>query len=105
MPSPFPLDRVNLSQVYTFWNCSKGTASEEGRWASGPTPDGNGEFVYLADPAPLTDDIGELSQPDPRLHGTPKMPMPPMSSGPNPVSDQDIPKNVNKKAVTSDGKM
>lgn len=104
VPSPFPLDRVNLSQAYTFWNCSKGTASEEGRWASGPTPDGNGEFVYLTDPAPLTDDIGELSEPDPRLHGTPKQPMPPMSSGPNPVSDQDIPKNVNKKAVTSDGK-
>jgi Mn-containing catalase len=105
VPSPFPLDRVHLSQAYTFWNCSKGTASEEGRWASGPTPDGNGEFVYLADPAPLTDDIGELSQPDPRLHGTPKQAMPPMSSGPNPISGQDIPKNVNKKAVTSDGKM
>ncbi|HEV2073160.1 MAG TPA: hypothetical protein VGR29_05905 [Thermomicrobiales bacterium] len=61
--------------------------------------------MYLADSAPLTDDIGELSQLDPRLHGKAKIPMPLMSSGPNPVPDQDIPKNVNKNAVTGDGKM
>ncbi len=105
VPSPFPFDRVNLEQAYTCWNCSTGTASQEGQWASGPTPDGNGEFVYLADPKPLSNDIGELDQADPRLHGTPKQPMPPMSSGPNPISGQDIPKNVKKSAVTSGGQM
>jgi Mn-containing catalase len=99
IPSPFPLDRVMLSQAYTFWNCSQGTESEQGRWAHGPTPDGNAEFSYLADPKPLSQDTGELSQSDPRLHGTPKQPMPPMSTGPNPVSGQEIPTNVKKDAV------
>ncbi len=99
IPSPFPLDRVMLSLAYTFWNCSQGTESERGRWAHGPTPDGNAEFSYLADPKPLSHDTDELSQSDPRLHGTPKQPMPPMSTGPNPVSGEEIPTNVKKDAV------
>ena len=103
IPSPFPMDRVNLSQLYTFWNCSQGTASQEGRWAKGPTPDGNGEFQYLADPKPLSDDVGMLDQGDPRLHGTPKQPMPPIATGPNPVADQKIPSNVHKEAIAGDG--
>lgn len=102
IPSPFPLNRVMLSQTYAFWNCSQGTDSEQGRWAHGPTPDGNAEFTYLTDPQPLTSDTGELSQGDPLLHGTPKRPMPPLSSGPNPRSDQEIPKNVKQNAVTHD---
>jgi len=100
VPSPFPLDRIMLSQAYTFWNCSQGTESEQGRWAQGPTPDGNAEFQYLANPRPLTSDTGELSQPDPRLHGTPKQPIPPMSTGPNPRSEQTLPPNVKQEAVT-----
>jgi Mn-containing catalase len=103
IPSPFPMDRVNLSQLYAFWNCSQGTESQEGRWAKGPTPDGDGEFQYLADPKPLTDDVGALEQADPRLHGTPKAPMPPMATGPNPVAGQKIPANVDKKVLASDG--
>jgi len=104
VPSPFPLDRIMLSQAYAFWNCSQGTESQEGRWAQGPTPDGNAEFTYLADPRPLTSDTGQLAQGEPLLHGTPKQPVPPMSSGPNPRADQPVPANVRKEAVTSDGK-
>jgi hypothetical protein len=48
--------------------------------------DGIGEFQYLAEPQPLTGDIGIAPQPNPLLHGTAKMPMPPVSSGPNPVA-------------------
>ncbi|MDQ3656958.1 MAG: manganese catalase family protein [Chloroflexota bacterium] len=102
VPDNFPLDRVMLSQAYTFWNCSQGTESGEGRWAQGKTPDGKGEFVYLDNPAPLSSDTGSLQPGDPHLHGTPPKPMPPTSpGGPNPVSDQKVPSNVDKKAVTS----
>jgi Mn-containing catalase len=105
VPDNLPLDRVMLSQAYAFWNCSQGTESEEGRWAKGKTPDGIGEFEYLADPAPLSDDTGTLVPGDPLLHGTPPMPMPPVTSdGPNPIEDQEIPRNVNKKALAAAGK-
>ena len=40
-----------------------------------------------ANPQPLTGDRGEAPQPDPRLHGTTKMPTLPIASGPNPVAD------------------
>jgi len=76
-PFTFPTDH-ELSQVaYQYWNCSEGTESEAGRWAHGPTPDGKGEFQYLAHPQPLGETVTELSQGDPLLHGTPKQPMRP----------------------------
>ncbi|MCJ8518864.1 Mn-containing catalase [Pseudorhizobium tarimense] len=79
-PMSFPQEK-ELSQVaYQFWNCSEGTESRQGQWAEGPTPDGKGQFEYLADPQPLGEEVTELSQLDPRLHSTPKKPMPPMSS-------------------------
>jgi Mn-containing catalase len=99
VPSPFPFDRVKMDQLYAFWNCSAGTESQEGRWAQGKTPDGHGEFEYLADPKPLTDDAGELAEGDPRLHGTPKAPQPAVVEGPNPREDQEVPSNVKKAAV------
>lgn len=99
VPSPFPYERVMMSQAYTFWNCSQGTASQEGRWAKGPTPDGHAEFEYLTDPKPLTQDMGLLESPDPRLHGTMKKPMPAVSEGPNPREGQQVPPNVKKEAL------
>jgi Mn-containing catalase len=84
VPGTMPTDRVMMEQAHVFWNCSAGTTSQEGRWASGPTPDGLGQFQYLADPAPLTTDRGIAPQPTPLLHGTNLMPTPPISSGPNP---------------------
>lgn len=102
VPGTFPLDRVLLSQAYTFWNCSRGNDSEQGRWAAGPTPDGNGEFQYIADPRPLSQDAGLLPPSDPRLHGTQQQPMPPMAEGPNPVQDQPLPPNVGSDALPAD---
>jgi Mn-containing catalase len=84
VPGHFPLDRVLLSQTYSFWNLSEGEQSKEGRWASGPTPDGLGKFEYIANPRPISNDIGMAPQGDPRLYGTTKEPMPPTASGPNP---------------------
>jgi len=96
VPDGMPLDRIMTEQAHTFWNCSQGEESGQGRWASGPTPDGMGEFQYLANPQPLTADIGEPPQPDPRLHGTAKQPVPPTSFGPNPLADRDSPGLVGK---------
>jgi Mn-containing catalase len=87
VPGTMPKDRIRMDQAHTFWNLSAGEESGEGRWAKGPTPDGLGQFEYLAKPTPLTTDTGEAPQPDPRLHGTAKMPVPPTSSGPNPVKE------------------
>lgn len=80
VPSNFPQEREKSEVAYQFWNCSDGTESEEGSWAKGPTPDGKGEFEYLADPQPLGERVNGLRPMDPRLHGTPKMPMPPTAS-------------------------
>ncbi len=87
VPNTLPLGRVMMSQSHTFWNLSEGTESQQGRWAQGATPDGKGEFEYIADPKPLTTDSGDLPPADPRLHGTARQPMPPVTSGgptPNP---------------------
>ena len=86
VPGTMPLDRVMMSQAHTFWNCSAGTDSQQGRWAMGPTPDGMGEFEYLAEPQPLTADNGMAPPSPPLLRATNKMPQPPISSGPNPRS-------------------
>ena len=99
IPSPWPLDRIKLDQAHAFWNLSQGDASKEGGWASGKTPDGMGEFQYLEDPKPLSDDLGLLPNPDPRLNATPKKPMPSVVKGPNPRDGQDVPKNVDKAEV------
>lgn len=75
-PSSFPLDQEMREVAYQFWNCSDGTDSAQGLWAKGPAPDGKGQFEYLASPQPLSG-APELGPADPRLHGTPKAPVPP----------------------------
>lgn len=80
VPVSFPQEREFSKVAYQFWNCSEGTESKEGRWASGMAPDGKGEFEYLAQPEPLGEAVESLSEVDPRMHGTPKMPMPPKAS-------------------------
>jgi Mn-containing catalase len=87
VPGTFPQDRVLQSQDHTFYNLSEGTESREGRWAHGPMPDGIGEFAYIADMKPLSNDLGLTPPADPLLHGTAKQPMPPASWGPNPRAD------------------
>jgi Mn-containing catalase len=64
--------------AYQFWNHSDGEESREGRWAQGKTPDGKGEFEYVAKPEPLSD--APVPPPgDPRLHGTNVVPEAPSS--------------------------
>jgi Mn-containing catalase len=98
VPSTMPRERVMMDQAHTFWNCSAGTQSSEGRWASGPTIDGLGQFRYIAEPRPLGSDIGMAPSPNPLLHGTDKQPTPPISMGPNPrgngVEDRQLSETV-----------
>jgi Mn-containing catalase len=53
VPSKFPQNLEKSEVAYQFWNLSSGTASSEGRWAQGDSPDGKGQFEYLANPQPL----------------------------------------------------
>ncbi|NJO78729.1 MAG: manganese catalase family protein [Cyanobacteria bacterium RM1_2_2] len=69
VPSSFPQELEKTEHSYQFWNHSEGQESEQGRWAKGKSPDGKGEFEYLANPQPL----GEEPMPpvgEPRLHTT-----------------------------------
>jgi Mn-containing catalase len=80
VPMSFPQEREKSEVAYQFWNCSEGTESGQGSWAKGPAPDGKGQFEFLANPKPLGEVVEGLSQGDPLLHGTPKMPMPPAAT-------------------------
>jgi Mn-containing catalase len=71
VPSSFPLELEKREVAYQFWNQSDGEESAQGRWAKGPSMDGQGKFQYLANPQPLGPEP-EPPQPDPRLHGTAK---------------------------------
>jgi Mn-containing catalase len=70
-PSTFPQSQEKSSVAYQFWNMSEGTESQQGRWASGPSIDGKGQFEYLQNPQPLSA-APEPPPSDPRLHGTNK---------------------------------
>ena len=75
-PSSFPQERELTRVSYQYLDFSEGAESREGRWARGETPDGKGEFEYVAAPEAM----GSEPEPgivDPRLHGTPPKPMPP----------------------------
>lgn len=51
------------------WNLSAGSDSAQGRWASGPRPDGRGEFSYVDSPEPLAPEPTPPSA-DPYLYAT-----------------------------------
>lgn len=78
-PASFPTELQQEEFAYKFLNHSRGTESAEGRWAKGPTPDGRGEFEYVAEP-PALGPAPELGTVDPRLYGTQKVPTPPSAS-------------------------
>ena len=81
VPSNFPQQLERQENSYQFWNLSSGTESKQGRWASGKTPDGKGQFEYLENPGPL----GDLPVPpppgNPLVYGTMETPMPPTAAG------------------------
>lgn len=69
VPSTFPISKEDRSVSYQYINFSDGEHASEGRWASGPTPDGKGEFTYVAEP-PAGVPMPPPTQPDERFHGT-----------------------------------
>jgi len=75
VPSAWPQEREKHEVAYKFMNCSAGEESAQGRWASGPSKDGRGQFEYVAKPVPYSNDDGTLGPVDPRVYGTPKQPV------------------------------
>ena len=81
VPSNFPVEREMSEVAYKFYNFSQGEESAQGRWASGRSIDGKGEFEYVAEPQAMGPEVTELDPPvEPRLYSTPKQPMSPASS-------------------------
>jgi Mn-containing catalase len=80
VPSNFPQEREMTAVSYQFQNFSEGEDSAQGRWANGPSIDGKGQFEYVRNPGPLSNDALGLGEVDPRLYGTPKQPVPPAAS-------------------------
>jgi Mn-containing catalase len=70
VPSHFPESDQNNEHAYTLWNLSEGDDAASGRWASGATPDGKGQFSFLAEPVPLAPEP-VLPPAPPPLYGTP----------------------------------
>lgn len=77
VPMTMPQDREHREVSYQLMNFSEGTEASSGRWAQGPSMDGRGEMGYVAEPRAMGDEA-ELGEPDPRLHGTARQPMPPI---------------------------
>lgn len=69
VPSTFPVSKEDRAVSYQYINFSDGQAASEGSWASGPTPDGKGEFEYVAEP-PTGVPAPPPTRPDVRFHGT-----------------------------------
>jgi Mn-containing catalase len=69
VPSTFPQSKEVQEVAYQYINFSDGAHASEGRWASGPTPDGKGQFEYVAEP-PRGVEMPPPTRPDPRMHGT-----------------------------------
>lgn len=73
VPSNFPLSNEEREVAYQYINFSDGAAAAEGAWASGPTPDGHGEFSYVAEPARGVP-MPPPTHPDARFYGTTEVP-------------------------------
>ncbi|GAA4066843.1 manganese catalase family protein [Agromyces indicus] len=73
VPSNFPLSKENRDVAYQYLNFSDGAAAAEGGWASGPTPDGKGEFSYHDGPT-TSAPMPPPTHPDARFYGTTDVP-------------------------------
>ncbi|GGA58367.1 manganese catalase [Pseudoclavibacter endophyticus] len=73
VPSNFPLSKEQRDVAYQYINFSDGAHASEGSWASGPTPDGRGEFSYVAEPEPGVP-MPPPTHPDTRFYGTTELP-------------------------------
>lgn len=89
-PNEFPQELEKSEFAYQFWNLSDGDESRKGRWASGPSMDGKGEFEYLEHPEPVGEEIREMGDADPLALATMKQPMratPPGTTGRRAAAD------------------
>lgn len=74
VPSSFDQSYEKQEVSYSFMNFSSGEESSTGRWANGPTLDGQSNFEYIQSPEAMGQ-IPEL-QPGPAyIHGTPPLNM------------------------------
>ncbi|QFG68433.1 manganese catalase family protein [Ornithinimicrobium pratense] len=73
VPSNFPQKKEVTEVSYQYLNFSDGAAAGDGPWASGPTPDGNGEFSYHEGPT-TSAPMPPPTRPDSRLFGTTDVP-------------------------------
>ena len=73
VPSNFPLDKEDRDVAYQYINFSDGAQAGDGTWASGPAPDGKGEFTYLPEP-PAGVPMPPPTKPDVRFYGTTELP-------------------------------
>jgi len=69
VPNKFPQGKEYTDTSYEYINFSDGQHAAEGKWASGPTPDGHGEFSYRPEPYQFNPMPG-VTRPDERLYGT-----------------------------------
>ncbi|GER23070.1 hypothetical protein NCCP1664_15660 [Zafaria cholistanensis] len=73
VPSNFPIKKEHREVSYQAINFSNGAAMGQGSWASGPTPDGLGEFTYIDTP-PEGVPMPPPTHPDARFYGTTELP-------------------------------
>lgn len=73
VPSNFPQSKEHTEVSYQYLNFSDGAAAADGSWASGPTPDGKGEFSYLDGPS-TSAPMPAPTRPDSRFFGTTEIP-------------------------------
>lgn len=73
VPSNFPLANEHRDVAYQYLNFSDGQHAGEGPWASGPAPDGKGEFSYH-DGTTTTAPMPSPTHPDSRFYGTTELP-------------------------------
>ncbi|GAA4693149.1 manganese catalase family protein [Pseudonocardia yuanmonensis] len=73
VPSNFPQGKEATEFSYQYLNFSDGAHAAEGRWAKGPTPDGNGEFSYHEGPTSSVP-MPPPTHPDSRFYGTTELP-------------------------------
>jgi manganese catalase len=73
VPSNFPQSKEYGEVSYQYLNFSDGARAADGRWASGPTPDGKGEFSYHEGPT-TSAPMPPPTHPDSRFYGTTELP-------------------------------
>ncbi|WAP52145.1 manganese catalase family protein [Arthrobacter sp. ATA002] len=73
VPSNFPIKKEERTVSYQYLNFSDGNTASEGSWASGPTPDGLGEFSYHDGPT-TSAPMPPPTRVDARYYGTTDLP-------------------------------